>query len=381
MSDISRLRETAEKEQKKKEQLRGEISFERCQKIKEIGEFYRDATLSEVASEFNLSRYRTRDLVVDYVKLVNFPTSRVPVEAMWIGVRFYGGQYSFDEILQETESSAEDVRWSIREFVSVTLAEQDQDIDLRSASIPENEIYPEKMVEAVGVVGEAVVQARKQVVEPLRSVAPQLSSMFQNMREQLKPLIQELQELAKQVREAIEDGISNFDEPDQYDPSSVQLNSLAQTTGAQYLDEVLNDINDADDHPLDPYRNRLETGIEDFNDGRFLTPIFSFISVQDGIMHWLCEQEDVPPDYENRFEDPVYKWNTKRDTLAELNREWYGVSTGDFIGNLEAFYAHRNAIIHGDPVAFFDENIATISMLFLSMSLDTALHYHDEEQD
>lgn len=36
---------------------------------------------------------------------------------------------------------------------------------------------------------------------------------------------------------------------------------------------------------MDPYRNRLETGVQDVSDERFFAPIFSFISVQDGIIH------------------------------------------------------------------------------------------------
>lgn len=331
MSDISRLREVVEEERGNREQLRDETSFDQCLEIKEVGEFYRNATLSEVVSEFDLSRSEARYLVVSYVKLVNYPTDRVPIESILRGVRFYGGQYSLDELLDESESPIEEVQSSIREFVGVTLAEQNQDIDLRSESIPEDVKYPERLKQIVSATGETLVQARKQVAESFRSIAPQLSSMFQELREQLRPVIRQLQKLAKQVREAIEEGISNFDEPADYDPTSVQLNSLAQAAGAQYLDKVLEDMDDVNEHPMNPYRTRLETGMRDFRDGRYLAPIFSFVSVQDGVMHWMCEQEDVPPDRENRFGDPVYTWDTKRDKLAELNQEWYGISTGDFI--------------------------------------------------
>lgn len=379
MSDISRLREIVDEASERREQLRDETSFEYCERIKEVGEFYREATLSEVAEEFDLSRSEARDLVVDYVKLVKYPSDQLTLASMLIGVRYYGGQYSMDEIIEEMDdSTVEDARLSIREFVGVTLSEQDQDVDLRTVSIPEDPVYPPSLTAAVSSLQNTVQQAQQQIAASL-SMMPQLTSMIQNFRETFRPILQRLSELASQVREGIEYGISNFDEPSEYDPDSVRLNTLAQSAGAQYLDEALQDIDADDEHPLEPYRDRLETGIQDFRDGRFFTPIFAFISVQDGIMHWLCEEEDVSPDYDNRFGDPVYKWDTKRDTLAELNEEWYGVSTDDFISNLESFYAHRNAIIHGDPVAFFDENIATISMLFLSMTLDTALSYSEEE--
>lgn len=379
MSDISRLREIVDEASERREQLRDETSFEYCERIKEVGEFYREATLSEVAEEFDLSRSEARDLVVDYVKLVKYPSDQLTLASMLIGVRYYGGQYSMDEIIEEMDdSTVEDARLSIREFVGVTLSEQDQDVDLRTVSIPEDPVYPPSLTAAVSSLQNTVQQAQQQIAASF-SMMPQLTSMIQNFRETFRPILQRLSELASQVREGIEYGISNFDEPSEYDPDSVRLNTLAQSAGAQYLDEALQDIDSDDEHPLEPYRDRLETGIQDFRDGRFFTPIFAFISVQDGIMHWLCEEEDVSPDYDNRFGDPVYKWDTKRDTLAELNEEWYGVSTDDFISNLESFYAHRNAIIHGDPVAFFDENIATISMLFLSMTLDTALSYSEEE--
>ncbi|WP_248515826.1 hypothetical protein [Salinarchaeum laminariae] len=381
MSDVSRLREIVEEEVEKREELRDEISFDQCEQIKEVGEFYRDSTLSEAAREFDISRSDTRELVIQYVKLVNYPTARVTWEAIFSGVQFYGGQNSFDEIVDESESSAEEVRMSIREFVGMTLAEENREIDLRSVSIFEGVKYPEGVVQSVDAIHETVNQVSRQVAESIQPVAPNLTSMFQDMIDQFRPLIQQLQEFAREVREAIEEGISNFEEPSNYDPEIIQLNSVAQAAGTQYLDEVLNGMANIQEHPLDPYYNRLERGIEEFRDGRFLTPVFSFISVQDGIMHWLCEQENVSPDYMNRFGDPVYKWDTKRNKLAELHVEWYGVSTGNFINNLESFYAHRNAIMHGDPVAFFDENIATISLLFLSMTLDTALNYSDQEID
>lgn len=379
MSDSSRFDEIVEAQNEKREQPRDETSFDRCKKIKRLGEFYRDTTISEVANEFDLSRPEARGLIVEYVKLVNDPTGRVSWEVMSVGIDFYGGQCSLDEILDETESPVEDVQSYICEFVGMTLSERNQDIDLRSVSIPEDRKYPEEVMQEFNSASETVTQINRQVTEPIRSIATQLSSILQDIREQLEPIIQHLQELAEDVRRAIKNEISNFNKPDDYDPLCVQLNSLARHAGAQYLDKVLENICDVDEHPLAPYQNRLKTGIQDFRDGRFFTPIFSFISVQDGIMHWLCEQENVEPDYENRFGDPVYSWDTKCHKLAELNEEWYGVCTGDFISNLESFYAHRNAIMHGDPVAFFDENIATISMLFLSMTLETALHYSDGE--
>ena len=64
MSDESRLYEVLEEERERREQLRDKTSFDRCQRIKEIGEFYRDATLSEVANEFDLTRSEARSLVV-----------------------------------------------------------------------------------------------------------------------------------------------------------------------------------------------------------------------------------------------------------------------------------------------------------------------------
>lgn len=352
------------------------MPFEQCLQIKEVGELYREGTLADVSTEFDLSRSKARNLVADYVRLVNQPTDQVPMERMLIGIKFYGGQYSMDELLEEVDDSyEEDVQKSIREFVAVTLAEQDQDIDLRSVTIPEDVQYPPSMMAAIPTLRETVVQANKRITQSLTAVMPLLSSMMDDLRENYHPLIERIQEIAAQVREAIEDGISNFESPGNYDSEVVQLNTLAQTTGTRFLDDVLEDLEGEEDHPLDPYQNRLEIGIQDFRDNRFYTPIFAFISVQDGIIHWLCQEDGVSKDYDNRFGDPVFSWDTKRDTLARLNQEWYGVSTTEFLNNLEAFYAHRNAIMHGDPLAHFDENIATISLLFLAMTLDTALNY------
>ncbi|MFC7079646.1 hypothetical protein [Halorussus caseinilyticus] len=86
----------------------------------------------------------------------------------------------------------------------------------------------------------------------------------------------------------------------------------------------------------------------------------------------------MTPDDQSRFGDDIYRWDTKRDTLARLYEGWYDVDTGKFIQNLDAFYQHRNAIMHGDPLAYFDRNIATISLLFLDATLYTVIEYADQ---
>jgi hypothetical protein len=182
------------------------------------------------------------------------------------------------------------------------------------------------------------------------------------------------------LKNEIAEGISKFDAPDDYDPHEIEVRPMARLIGALGLLSMIGIINQINETELHNYLNRLSRAVVALHEENPFIPIFVFISVQDGLMHWLCDYEDVPFDY-TKGGSPIYPAETKRDTLARIYRETRDetpgestlVSTGEFIGNLKSFYKHRNAIMHGDPVAHFDMNIAIISLLFLDLTLYTVL--------
>ena len=101
-------------------------------------------------------------------------------------------------------------------------------------------------------------------------------------------------------------------------------------------------------------------------------------------MHWICENdESIEPDREKDGR-AIYNADTKRKVLARHYRQTRSepsIDTGQFIGNLETFYDHRNAIMHDDPDAHIDMNLATVAVLFCSLSLYTIVgHYYDFDE-
>lgn len=182
------------------------------------------------------------------------------------------------------------------------------------------------------------------------------------------------------LRMELTEGIENFDPPDTYDPDAVEVDPMAKAIGQVGVILLTVTLTELDEPGLSAYADRILKAALSLDQDDSLAPIFVFTSVQDGLMHWLCEYDDIDPD---RVVDgsPVYYSGTKRDTLEILYQEVRDVTTGEsvliapnlFISNLEAFYKHRNAIMHGDPDAHLDLNIATISLLFLDLTLYVVL--------
>jgi hypothetical protein len=89
-------------------------------------------------------------------------------------------------------------------------------------------------------------------------------------------------------------------------------------------------------------------------------------------MDALCSEQGKTPNG-----DGYYTSSQKREALKEayekIDHGYYGVDADQIESNLEDFWEHRNAIMHGSLIAHFDKNIATISLLFLMFSLYTIL--------
>jgi hypothetical protein len=167
---------------------------------------------------------------------------------------------------------------------------------------------------------------------------------------------------AKEVwKRALTEGITNFDSPENYNTDRFQvknwLYSKAKTDGQEILKEF-------ESTPLSYFYERYENGFLSYEDEFWQSAIFTFLSMTDGLMTYLCERNhDISPG----------GWHGLRYTISQKRAELMRVygATEEFIDetvfreNLEKFWQHRHEIMHGGQNAHFDKNIATISLLFL----------------
>lgn len=385
--------------QEKKRQDVERVSFDRCKLVKQAGELYREKNLDIVSRELSLPVNEAKKLIAIYILLVKQPPEDVTMLATHYGIQFYGAQKTWDEILEDSADPGDKVEKFIREFVGATLRTRDiNDVDL-GQELPTEPRYP-TLAEQIGK--EAINKFVKQINYPLRSVerksqklaatikfipperimrrvsevatiGERIAQAIGKLQEQLIPRLEQLQKHFAEVQKAIEEGISNFDDPANYRPEEVKVNKFAQKIALRWIGIFIQIIEDREISEFKPYTNRLKVALEDYNTRKPITPIFLFISIQDGLMCWLCESDQKirPNGYSNG--QPIYRHSTKLQVLKDKYRNWFGVRKGHFLRKLHSFYAHRNAIMHGDPIAHFDMNIATISLLFLNLTLNTAL--------
>lgn len=177
-------------------------------------------------------------------------------------------------------------------------------------------------------------------------------------------------------------GLENFCSPDEYESVTFGLNPILRMICKVHGIPVQGYIHATEHEKLKALADRLDAGLHAYLDEDPYTSIFVFISVQDGMMTWLCEHLDVDKD-----NDGYYSAERKQNVLAEEfrtrveqgDRLDLPVDTGDFIGNLKCFYQHRNAIMHGDHRASFDMNIATIAFFFLLFTFEVLQEHRDIE--
>lgn len=179
------------------------------------------------------------------------------------------------------------------------------------------------------------------------------------------------------IKHGIVTGFSDLEPPSGYESANINLNVEIGLFVEVYAETVIKTfINETDEEFLAAYQQRFERGLELFRQDDPYGSIFLFLSLQDGLMQWLCERADAPKNSNGN-----YDVSTKRNVLANSYRRATGseadislLNTDEFLRNLHIFSQHRNAIVHGDPQATFDMEIATISLLFLSLTFQAVVY-------
>ena len=95
-------------------------------------------------------------------------------------------------------------------------------------------------------------------------------------------------------------------------------------------------------------------------------------------MMTLCIRRDEMERGDDGYFTPQQRKTALKNSYEEIDQEFRDLESDDVIPHLEEFLSHRNHIMHGNLNAFFDENIATISLLFLIFTLFTVLEWREE---
>lgn len=346
-----------------------EFTFGECKEIKRIGEEFRESSIEDISEKYNLSEEFVEEAIKSYISLVTEPAEATSIGAIIHGTKFFSGRKSISESLEEEDESSEArIKEDIRKFVSAT-ENKKEDIEL-DRTLPESENYPERFEQVREETGKMLKASEVKVGQLLdftEITEPIMSSVFEPLNK-MGEILDELQRQAQEAKKAVENNISNFQPPGKYDSDKIQVDDKARNIAESEFGNFILELDNCGEKDLEAYIDRLIVAYEGLKNENYHATIFICLSVQDGLMEWICKENNVPTDYQGR-----YSSYTKQGILGYRFNSWFNISRDKLEKNLDSFWDHRHAIMHGDPEAKFDENIATISLLFLIMTLDTAL--------
>jgi len=201
----------------------------------------------------------------------------------------------------------------------------------------------------------------KSYIEIMQPVAQQLVVFKTQVDEMMGKVAKKLVDLLIQYRTAIQEGITNFQDPELYNPDTVVIHPWTIGFALQWGSEISQDMKESHFEYL---AQRYEEGFISYLEKDWQKAIFTFISCLDGVLREFCKlHREDDCNYNGSF--PPHE-----TTFTHImNHYQYSVLSDEnqFHNRLKAFFLHRHQIMHGDRYAFFDENIATISLLFLGL--------------
>lgn len=191
-------------------------------------------------------------------------------------------------------------------------------------------------------------------------------------------------EMIEVKRELLSWAIGNFDPPSDYSSDGHFAHPLVRLAVQKEAVELHGFLHSTDYEHLSSLAARFNEAIHAYidDDPNPYLCIFLFLSIQDGMMTWLCDHLD-----EDEGAAGYYSTEKKRSVLARefeknvhrRDRVDLPFDTGQVIGNLETMWEHRNEIMHGGPNAVFDMNIATVCLLFMVATFEVVFEYRDVE--
>jgi hypothetical protein len=209
-----------------------------------------------------------------------------------------------------------------------------------------------------------------------------LQEIQEHLESILQPILEDFSDMAETLIKwqealmAVEEGIVKFPTKEKYSPDSVEIKEEAVGKGFRDVENLANSMENYPEtipEQVD-YSTRLRRGLEAFREEEYLLATFIFISIQDGFMSLICRAKGIKPEGED-----YYTKSQKKKHLAEEFTEIAKLNSGVLKNKLDHFWTHRNAVMHGDAEAYFDENVAKVSLLFLKVTISAMFEVTEEE--
>ena len=225
----------------------------------------------------------------------------------------------------------------------------------------------EKMREIIENMTEGLASVAEQIWRVSLIIGELKSPMIELVKQQ-RLLQQSVVSLLIQFSTAIQKGLTGFDDPEHYDPDTALVHPWTRELALREGFELLDELGTSQFAYLSA---RFEKAFDAYLAKDHQLAIFTFLSCLDGILNRFCEQHrNVDCQYSGSF--PTFR--ERVDHLMNHYDLQSLAQPDQFRRRLRAFFLHRNQIMHGDEYAFFDENIATIALLFLGLTFAMATH-------
>ena len=202
-------------------------------------------------------------------------------------------------------------------------------------------------------------------------------------KETISSAMEAIQKAQKRLERARKEAEKHIDigPPWDYDPSDYSPSNEAYYNAFKWTHEGQISLQETGDLELETIAERIEYGsemfaedssddeIQDFNSG-----ILVLISTLDGLIIWLCEQDpNITTNRTNANGEDIYYSSHKRDSLEEWYDQYsiFGVENdqgSSFKDKWNDFWQHRHRIMHGEPDAYYDDNVGVATLFFVGLT-------------
>ncbi|WP_049897848.1 hypothetical protein [Halorubrum distributum] len=198
--------------------------------------------------------------------------------------------------------------------------------------------------------------------------------------EELQEKLREQKKRLDEERRLAEEQI-DIEYPWNYEPDDYQLDEEGFKPAITWAVESRTKLEESNEDDLQKLAARMEVAekafVDEFDDrdvdGEYYKSLFLTISVQDGLISWLCKQDpNLSPSDPNDIGEEVY-WGGQKEKAIKTWYDKYApmeLKEGDgeqIKEHWEKFFKHRHRIMHGHPDAYFDDNLALTSLFFLGL--------------
>lgn len=350
------------------------VEFEWCQIVREAGRMYRDGEgIGKISNTIDIRDNDAREAMTVAQIIFNSPPEEVSARAYNTGYRFFVEKEDANSIASTDARSINEVKKEIREFVGTVYAARD--VEGTELTAPPDEFEGESpRVKAASTLHE------NNVAEEIVEINKSVPSVDITAGIDLSPILSALSEYQEVANQKLEEAIQELEPPEEYDPQQVSIDTIAVDEGVRALERFIDELDAIHGEEIADLQGRLQRGYDAYQDEEYMLACFVFISVQDGLMTHLCTKREEMEPNDNGFFEIEKRIPSLKKCYNEVERDFNDLEWNNIEESVDHFVEHRNHIMHGNPKAFFDENIAIISLLFLVFTIFTVLTWSEEDQ-